>query len=125
MSKSESIKNDIISAIGITTISYDELIDTIEKFREYIQTSGFWANSWAISTIEKVLNIKFIILSERAYIENDLHNVLICGESNKEHVKKGKFNPDYYIVTTFSGNNYQLVEYKDKRILNFLKYRIT
>jgi len=29
MSKSESIKTDIISAIGITTISYDELIDTI------------------------------------------------------------------------------------------------
>lgn len=98
-----------------------KLIDTIEKFREYIQTSGFWANSWAISTIEKVLNIKFIILSERAYIENDLHNVLICGESNKEHVKKGKFNPDYYIVTTFSGNHYQLVEYKDKRIFKFFE----
>jgi len=29
MSKSESIKTDIISAIGNTTISYDELIDTI------------------------------------------------------------------------------------------------
>ena len=31
MSKSESVKNDIISAIGITTISYDELIDTIVR----------------------------------------------------------------------------------------------
>ena len=31
MSKSESIKNDIISAIGITTISYDELIDTLVR----------------------------------------------------------------------------------------------
>jgi len=31
MSKSESIKNDIISAIGNTTISYDELIDTIVR----------------------------------------------------------------------------------------------
>ena len=29
MSKSENIKNDIISAIGITTISYDKLIDTL------------------------------------------------------------------------------------------------
>ena len=31
MSKSESIKNDIISAIGITTISYNQLIDTIVR----------------------------------------------------------------------------------------------
>lgn len=28
---SESIKNDIIAVIGITTISYDELIDTIVR----------------------------------------------------------------------------------------------
>ena len=32
MSKSESIKNDIISAIGITTISYNQLIDIIVRF---------------------------------------------------------------------------------------------
>lgn len=31
MSKSESIKNDIISAIGITTIGYNQLIDTIVR----------------------------------------------------------------------------------------------
>ena len=31
MSKSESIKNDIISAIGITTISYNQLIDIIVR----------------------------------------------------------------------------------------------
>ena len=31
MSKSESIKADIISAIGNTTISYDELIDIIVR----------------------------------------------------------------------------------------------
>lgn len=31
MSKSESIKNDIISAIGITTISYNQLIDTLVR----------------------------------------------------------------------------------------------
>ena len=36
-----------------------KLIDTIEKFREFIQTSGFWANSWAISTLENKLNVKF------------------------------------------------------------------
>lgn len=98
-----------------------KLIDSLEKFREYIQTSGFWANSWAISTLENSLNVKFIILSERAYIENDLHNVLICGESNKHHIEQGKFNPDYYIITTFSGNHYQLIEYKEKRFFKFFE----
>lgn len=98
-----------------------KLIDTIEKFREFIQTSGFWANSWAISTLEKVLNVKFIILSERAYIENDLHNVLICGEANLTHIEKKQFTPEHYITTTFSGNHYQLIEYKKKRIVKFFE----
>ena len=46
MSKSEIIKNDIISVIGITTISYDELIDTIvriygkEKEDSTVEMSG-------------------------------------------------------------------------------------
>jgi uncharacterized protein (UPF0212 family) len=46
MSKSESIKNDIISAIGITTISYNKLIDTIvriygkEKEDSVVEMSG-------------------------------------------------------------------------------------
>tara|TARA_B100001287_G_scaffold276730_1_gene288993 strand:+ start:18905 stop:21022 length:2118 start_codon:yes stop_codon:yes gene_type:complete len=98
-----------------------KLIDTLEKFREYIQTSGFWANSWAISVLEKLLNVKFIILSERAYIENDIHNVLLCGEIHEDIKSKGVFNPDYYIITTFSGNHYQLVEYKDKRLFKFFE----
>ena len=29
-------------------------IHNVEQFREYIQTSGFWADSWAIATLEKV-----------------------------------------------------------------------
>ena len=59
MSKSESIKNDIISAIGITTISYNELIDIIvriygtessdkEKEDSTVEMSGI--------TIQEILN---------------------------------------------------------------------
>jgi len=98
-----------------------KLVDTIDKFREFIQTSGFWANSWAISTLENVLNVKFIILSERAYIENDLHNVLVCGESHPSHIEKKQFKPDHYIMTMFSGNHYQLIEFNKKRIFKFFE----
>ena len=96
-------------------------IDTIEKFREFIQTPGFWADSWAITTLEELLNVKFIILSERSYIENDLHNVLLCGEISEKIAAKKSFAPVHYIITTFSGNHYKLVEYKNKRIFKFFE----
>ena len=39
-------------------------IDSLEKFREFIQTSGFWADSWAISVLEYMLKVKFVLLSQ-------------------------------------------------------------
>ena len=96
-------------------------IDTIEKFREFVQTSTFWADSWAITTLEELLNVKFIILSERSYIENDLHNVLLCGEVSDKLSSRKSFTPNHYIITTFSGNHYKLIEYKNKRIFKFFE----
>ena len=94
-------------------------IQNVEQFREYIQTSGFWADSWAIATLEKVLRVKVVILSQRAYLENDVHNVLMCGDVHNEIQNTGTFEPKHYIITSFSGNHFQLVTYKDKRIFEF------
>lgn len=94
-------------------------VDTLEKFRAYIQTPNFWADSWAIGTIEYRLNIKMIILSHRAYNEKSLDNVMDCGEINKHIQDSGKFNPTHYIMTSFSGNHFKLVTYKDRRIFKF------
>jgi len=102
-----------------TTTGDLENITTLDKFKDYIQTSTFWANEWAISIIEKKLNVKMIILSEMYYNENDMNNVLTCGEVNKETQTKGVFNPEYYIITTYSGNHYELVSYFDKKILKY------
>ena len=44
-----------------------EDIDTLDKFRQFIQTSKYWANEWAISTLEVILNMKMIILSKESY----------------------------------------------------------
>lgn len=99
---------------------YMETIDTFDKFKEFIQTPNYWADTWAISTMEKLLNIKMIILSEEAYVSGDLDSVLKCGQLNDDVLEKqGKFVPDYYIMTGYSGNHYELISYGNKRILKF------
>lgn len=94
-------------------------ITTFDQFKEYIQTSDYWADTWAISTIEKKLNIKMIIFNEESFKQNDLNSVLNCGESNKEIQNNGVFTPEFYIITTYSGNHYQLVSYFGKKILKY------
>ena len=95
-------------------------IDNLDEFKEFIKTSNYWADTWAITTLEKKLNIKFIILSEESYNNNDTDSVMICGQLNdKELESKGNFEPDYYIITSYTGNHYKLVSYKNKTMLKF------
>ena len=94
-------------------------VDTLEKFREYIQTTSYWADNWSIATLERVLRIKFIILSQRAYLDDDFDGVLNCGEIDPEIQQEGTFRPKHYIITTFSGDHYRLITYKNKRIFDF------
>ncbi len=94
-------------------------IRTFEQYRQHLMTTSYWADSWAISTLEKILNIKMIIFSELYYNEDAPHSVLNCGEANKDLEKQGKFEPQYYIMTSYSGNHYNLISYKGKKILIF------
>jgi len=94
-------------------------IDTIDKFRDYIKTSSYWADTWAISTLEHKLNLKLIIFSEESYNDNSYDSVLNCGELNKNITSGGSFNPNYYIMTTYNGNHYKTIEYKNKKILTY------
>jgi len=113
-SQRKEIKDTIAESIG--DISQ---ITTFEQFREYIQTSQYWADAWSISTLERVLNIKMIIFSEQAYIDGAINSVLNCGETNVITQAEGKFSPNYYIMTAYSGNHYRLLSYKSKKILSF------
>ena len=94
-------------------------IDNIDKFKDYIKTSSYWADTWAISTLEHKLNLKLIIFSEESYNENSYDSVLNCGELNKNIESSGSFNPSYYIMTTYNGNHYKSIEYKDKKVLTY------
>jgi len=93
-----------------------EKVDTLEKFRAYLQTTRYWVDTWAIGLLERKLKFKIIILSERSFLEKSFDSVIDCGEVDKILQEKGVFHPDYYIMTTFSGNHYKLITYKDKRI---------
>ena len=95
-------------------------VDSLEKFRQFILTSGYWADTWAISTLERLLNIKVIVLSKEAFDSGDVDSVMNCGQLNDTQLEeKGSFEPDFYVITSYTGNHYTLVSYKDKRIFKF------
>ena len=98
-------------------VKYMKNINTLQELQNYVNTKEFWADAFAISTLEYVLNIKMIILSKESYNENARANILNCGEKN---INMGaEFNPDNYIITSFTGNHYELVTYDNKTAFSF------
>ena len=97
-------------------------VDTLEKFKKKVQSCEFWADTWALSTMERVLNIKMIPLSYEAYQTKDLNNVIQCGQLNDRVLEnKGVFRPEFYIMVDFNGYHYKLISYKNKSILKFME----
>ena len=94
---------------------YMKEIRTLDEFKDFIKTRHYWADTWAVSTLERLLNIKVIIMSESAYKNGDLDSVLSCGQLEKQ----GGFKPDYYIIASYTGTHYTLITYKEKKILKF------
>ena len=98
-------------------VAFMKGVDSMDKFRQVLQTPVYWADAWAIATLERVLNIKVLILSEEAYQHKELDAVLLCGESPREDV--APFSPQNYILTAYTGNHYQLITYRQKFIFQF------
>jgi predicted NAD-dependent protein-ADP-ribosyltransferase YbiA (DUF1768 family) len=95
-------------------------IKTLKSFRDKIKTCEFWAETWAISTMERVLNVKFIILSSERFRAKDIKNVLQCGQLNDSILQdKMVFAPDFYIMIEHTGGHYMTISYKGKMIFKF------
>ena len=52
-------------------------------------------------------------------MDDDFDGVMTCGEVDSIIQREGVFRPKYYIMTAFSGDHYQLITYKNKRIFDF------
>tara|TARA_B100000927_G_C16474768_1_gene472956 strand:- start:1705 stop:3618 length:1914 start_codon:yes stop_codon:yes gene_type:complete len=95
-------------------------VKNLEELKEKIKTCDFWADSWAINVLEKALNIKLIILSSSNYDYGDLDNVLQCGDFvDDDIVQKKIFDPEYYIIVSYTGDHYKLITYNQKRLFKF------
>ena len=95
-------------------------INTIEAFKAKIQTSDYWGDTWAISTLERVLNIKLILFAKEFYATDNEDNILTCGQLNDTKLEEaGIFEPKYYIILNYLGNHYELITYKNHGALTF------
>lgn len=99
---------------------YMKKVEDLAAFKKKIKTCDFWAETWSISTMERILNIKFIVLSEENYKQKDLSNVLICGQLNDSKLEnQGKFEPEFYVIVDYNGTHYKLIGYNQKQIFTF------
>ena len=101
-------------------IAWFKNITNKEQLIAKMKTCDFWADVWAITTLEIGLNTKFIILSSDEYRHGNYAAVLRCGDMVPNSVEeKTYFKPKYYIMVEHTGNHYKLITYKDKEIFRF------
>ena len=119
--KYKKLKSEMkISKSLLSDFKFMRKVNSVEDLKSVIKTCDFWADTWAISTLERILNVKLTIFSSEAWNEGDNDNVLQCGQLNDIVLEeKGIFEPEYYILLDYTGNHYKLITYKYHKIFNF------
>lgn len=148
----ERLKNDYesIQQNIQELVPYMENITTLDKYRDYIRETGkhrpiFWANEWAIQTLEKALKFKCILFmedhfktpskggdtvinmvqSDQAYtVQSDQFGPAQFGpdqdQGSKDQPKKDTIHPECYIMLAYTnGNHYEGIRYKGRSLVTF------
>ena len=107
-------------------------VETVDDLKKVISEVGgkYWADNWALVTLERLYKVKFIVLSQDHFLNGEKELVLQCSEADKILQTQGIFEPSYYIMTDYiKGIHYKLITY-DKNTkrgaltFNELPYRI-
>jgi len=94
-------------------------VSTLDALQKKILTRDYWADTWAISTLERILGVKIVILSSE-YAKKDENNLLQCGMNMDSVIEShGTFAPEFYILTEYTGAHYRLISYKGSRIFTY------
>jgi len=114
------VKEKKITTQILSEYKFMKGIDTIEAFKNKIRHCDFWADDWALTTLERILNIKFIVMSSEIFKNGDMKNVLQCGHlSDETLLQRGRFTPEFYVIVDHTGQHYKLITYKKKMIFKF------
>ena len=89
-------------------------INSLAQYQDFVRSSKHSAEPSEITLLEHLLNVKFIILSEDSHKEDSTDSVLECGND-----LDARFSPNFYILVSRAGHKYNLVSYKDKKLLTF------
>lgn len=119
--KYKLLKSEIkITKEMLNEFKFMKKVHSIDDLKKMIKTCDFWGDTWAISTLERILNIKLIIFSSESWKEGDKSNVLQCGQLNDVVLEENEiFEPEYYVLLDYTGNHYKLITYKNHKIFIF------
>lgn len=106
---------------NLKDVEFMEGIDSLAMLKLKIKTNEFWADTWAISTLEREMNIKVVIFSELNYREGDEVNTLQCGQLNDTELEqRGIFEPSFYVLAAHhNGYHYQMITYNAMKTFTF------